>query len=388
MTRIPTIQELYTQCLSDLQTEFGVTISPFGKAFLRAFAATTAAVLKIYYLCLGNVQKNMLPITADPESVGGTLELWAELKGLTQRQATQGYYTVRVTGSIGATIPALTQFKSDDTALNAGYLYILDTAYTLVGTTDYITLRALTVGHSSLLAVGNTLTSTAPIIGVLSQGTVTVVVAPPIEAETLPEFRARILQSYRLLPQGGAPADYILWSQDALGVRTVYPYAANGRPNEIDVFVEAFPADSADGYGTPTSTELTAVANDIETNPATGKGRRPLGVFLVNVSTIILKDITITIDSGGTLTTAQQLQITNAINENMYTIRPFIAGADNVLTRNDTLNAFGIGTIIVNTVGSVVISSIVITVGATIVVSYQFTNGEIPKLPVGAITYL
>lgn len=390
MTTIPTLSALYNEIINDLQTEFGVIISNFGKAWLRGFAATQAKKLKLFYLALGNVQNNTNPITAEPAAVGGTLERWGAVKGLTIRPATQGQYTCTVTGTTGGTIPAGTTFKSDDNSLNPGYLYRLDDAFTLSSSSGSITLRALTAGTESILAVTNTLTATSPIVNVNSTATVTAVFTSPVEAETTEEFRQRILDAYQLSPQGGAPADYVLWASDAAGVRTSYPYAASGVANEINLYVEAILSDSVGPpfKGVPTSTILTDVESVVETDPDTGIGRRPLGVFAINVLPVVPKDLTIQIDSGGTITVAQQALIISALTEAIYDIRPFIAGVDPIATRNDTISTFGIGSVIIETIGGVIISSIDLTVDSSPEVSYMFDNGEIPYIDPTDITFI
>ncbi len=389
MTNIPTLQELYNGVISDLESEFGVSINPFGKAMLRALAGVQAGILKIQYLRIGKLQKNIWVDTADPVAVGGTLERF----GFTKLQrlpypATQGQYVLDVTGTAGATIPALTQFKSNDSSLNPGFLYILDTAFVLPTGTDQITVRALTAGTASLLAISDTLTATAPIINVDSIATVSSISVDPVEAETTDEYRNKAIQAYQLSPQGGAPADYRLWGLDAAGTRQIYPYTNIIEIGEVDVFVEAILADSVGPpyQGVPTPTILTDVENDIETDPVTGIGRRPLGVLAVNVAAIIPNDIDITIDSGGTITVGQQALITQALTEAIYNIRPFIAGIDNTATRNDVISQYGVGNVILQTIGSVIISSIVLEVNGSPETSFLFDLGNIPYL--NSVTYI
>jgi uncharacterized phage protein gp47/JayE len=387
MTTIPTLKQLYDGIITDLNMEFGININPFGKAWLRASAAVQAGKLKLLYLALGLLQKNIWVDTADPVSVGGTLERFGFTKlGRLPYPATQGQYNVTVTGTIAAVIPALTTFRSNDDSLNPGFLYILDTAHTMTTTSDTVTLRALTAGTSSLLEASNTLTSTSPIPNVSGTATVVGISVNPIQAETTEQYRAKAIQAYQLSPQGGSSSDYRLWGLDAAGTRQIYPYADSGAANEINIFVEALPADSTDGFGTPTGTILTDVENDIEYDPVTGIGRRPLGVFAVNVQSIVLKSIDITIDSGGTITPTQETTITTALTESIYNIRPFIPGADNAATRNDRISTFGIGNIIIDAVGTVIISSIVLDVDGTPEINYLFDNGEIPY--VLSITFL
>lgn len=382
MISIPTTAELYADILTNIETEFGVSVPTSGVSMLRALAAADAATLKLFYYAIANVQKNIWCDTAESEAVGGTLERFGRVKlDRLPYPATAGQYTVSVTGTAAAVIPALTTFISDDDSLNPGFLFILDAAYTMTGSGDTITLRALTAGTESLLAVSDTLTATAPIVNVDQTATVTAITVDPISAETIEEYRDKVVQAYQLEPQGGAPADYRLWGLDAAGTRQIYPYAVSGASCEIDVFVEALPDDSTDGHGTPTSTILAEVEADIAADPDTGIGRKPLGVFAVNVQAIDALPVVITINSGGTITAAQQTLINAALDEWAYDIRPFIAGIDAVASRNDTMTTYGIGTVVIDTIGTVVMSSITMTVdGGGSVSSYLFDNGEIPYI--------
>ena len=389
MTTIPTLAQIYAGVISDIETEFGITLNPFGKSALRAIAAVWAACLKLYYLTQAFLQKNIWADTADSVSIGGTLERFGMVKlGRLPFPATAGYYTCTVTGTTGATIPALTQFKSDDASQSPGYLFILDTAYTMPSGTGSITLRALTAGTVAELKLTDTLTSTSPIINVNSGCIVSAITTFPIDAETIEQYRYKVIQAYQLSPQGGAPADYRLWGLDAAGVQQIYPYADSGAANEINIFVEAILSDSVGPpfKGVPTTTILNAVAADIEADPTTGRGRRPLGVFLVNTLPIVPKNVDITINSGGTITTAQQTTIRQALLEGIANIRPFIAGVDNANLRNDTINAYSIGNLILEAVGSVIISAITLDVASTPVTSYLFDNGEIPYL--NSVTFI
>jgi uncharacterized phage protein gp47/JayE len=71
MITIPTLQELITDVISQIEAEYGDTISTTGKSALRATGNTLGGKLKLLYLTLANVQKNMLPDLADSVAVGG-----------------------------------------------------------------------------------------------------------------------------------------------------------------------------------------------------------------------------------------------------------------------------------------------------------------------------
>jgi len=143
MITIPTYNELYTSILANLEAEFDAVINPDGKAELRAQAAVQAASLKDQYLAIAKTQQNIWVDTCDEPTLirFGLIKL--------NRQPfppVAGQYEITVTGINGAVIPAQTVFKSDDSALNPGILYILDSQFTMVGTSDTIIVRSLTGG--------------------------------------------------------------------------------------------------------------------------------------------------------------------------------------------------------------------------------------------------
>jgi hypothetical protein len=391
MITIPTLKQLYDQILNDLQGQYGVSIPVLGKNFLRSVAAVQAGKLKSMYLVLGKIQKNIAPDTADSELKGGTLERFGRIKlGRNPFAAVAAQYVVQVTGTPGAVIPASTTFKSDDNALNPGLLYILDNSYTLVSNPDTITLRALTAGTGGALNNLDTLTVTAPIANVDNTATVQSQAVQPLDAETIDTYRTEILKSYRLTPEGGAATDYILWAQDAQGVARVYPYAATGQNNEINLFVESIISDSTDGKGTPSNTMLNAVESVIEFNPDSTlpilkRGRRPLGVHQVNYLPVTPKDIDIVIAGYSGITTDIQILILNAITAQINKIRPFVAAADILANKNDIISINTIiSTILAAQPGSI-FTGATLKVNGVSVSSFQFLNGDIPYL--NSVTY-
>ena len=383
MTVIPTYIELYNDILSDLETQMQVSIPIFGKNFLRALAAVQAGKLWLYYKAIANVQKNIFIDTAEPESIGGTLERFGRVKlNRDPFSARAGEYVVTVTGSIGAVIPAQSTFKSDDTATNAGKLFILDSAYTLVATTDSISIRALEAGNDSKLNIGDTLTATAPIALVDSVVTTSAETIEPSAEENIEDYREKALDAYRLEPQGGAATDYRLWSADAQGVKQSYPYAKTGVVNEINLFVEATIADSIDGKGTPSALLLTDVEEVVEfdpdtTRPTYERGRRPLGV-IVNFLPVTVLNVDVTINGFVGLTVDIQNAIELSLIDEINLVRPFVAACDILDEKNDILDSNKIISIILNTRPGSVFGAITLNVGGVPYNSYTFINGNIP----------
>lgn len=393
MITIPKLSELYTDILADLEAEYTSTIPLFGKVFMRALAAVQAGKLRIFYLVIGNLQKNIFVDTADRESSGGTLERFGRIKlGRNPFPAQAAQYEVDVTGTIGAEIPGSTTFKTNDDSLNPGKLFVLDVAYTLTAATDTITVRALEAGLDSRLEIGDELTATAPIANVDRIATVSAEAIEPQAAEDIEDYRSKAIEAYQLEAQGGAASDYRLWSADAQGVQRVYPYARSAASAEVNLYIEATVADSTDGKGTPSASLLEDVETVVEFDPDTTKplnerGRRPLGVFEVHYLPVTIKEITIQINGFVGITAAIQTSIFNAVKARIDAIRPFVAGADVLEDKDDILNInIIISTILTAQPGSI-FGTVTLNVDAVPVSSWQFVFGDIPFLSPGAITY-
>lgn len=390
MTRIPTITELYNQILSDLEAEFSITIPVIGKSFLRALAAVQAGKLKLYYLAIGNLQKNIFADTADPESVGGTLERFGRVKlNRNPFPARAGQYELSITGTAGAVITSSTTFKSNDDSLSPGKMYVLDEEYTLTGSNDLITVRALEAGTDSALNELDKVTATAPILNVESLATVNSITEEPAAAEETEDYRDKVVTSYRLETQGGAPSDYRLWSLDAQGVERVYPYARSGETAVMDIYVEATIADSTDQKGTPSQDLLDDVEEVVETDPDTTldadeNGRRPMGAFPYFLP-VTPKDVNITISDYVNLTTAIEDSNLAELESQLAEIRPFVGGADILDEKNDILDTNRIIAIILSVKPGAQFGAVTLEVDGNEVVSYQFTQGDIPYL--NLVTY-
>lgn len=386
MTPIPSFNQIYTNVLSELEAKFGVTLSTFGKVFLRAIAATWAGLMKLLYLNLGSVQKNIFVDSADPESQGGTLERFGRVKlGRGRFPAVAGQYSVEVTGTSGTTIPGQTVFKSDDNALSPGKLFVLDLSYTMTSSTDTITLRALDAGDVSALNVGDTLTLTAPISGIDNAAEVLSITVEPQEEETIEEYRAKAIAAYQLEPQGGAATDYRLWSADAQGVAQVYPYATSGQVCEIDLFVEATVTDSTDGKGTPSSAMLLAVEEVVNfdtdtTKPLNERGRRPLTVFEIHYYPINPLNVNINIAGSTGLTPEKEALLLDAITEKLSLIRPFVSAADILANKNDILSVNNIISWILEALPGSIFGTVTLNIDGIDYSTYTFEQGNIPYM--------
>lgn len=388
MASIPTTSELYTGIKASLEAQLGVKINIFGRSFLNAIAMVQAAKLKLFWLFAASIQKNTWVDTADPIAQGGTLERFGEVKlNRSPFPAVQGVYDVDVTGVDAAVIPAGTVFISDDSSLSPENRFILDVEHVMSGTSGVISLRALTAGVVSKLDIGDTLTSSSPLLNVDDLVTVNTETTTPSDAEDIEDYRDAVIFAFQLEAQGGAATDYRIWSEDEQTVKAVFPYAKSGVCAEIDLYVEANADDSTDGKGTPSQATLDAVEEVVEFDPDTTKpdnerGRRPLGVRQINFLPVSVKDVTIVFNNPVNIDAATQSSIELALNADISDIRPFVDGADIPDNRNDILDVNRI----IKTAQELLdatqkFDDITLEVDSTPVpTSITFTDGDIPSL--------
>jgi hypothetical protein len=390
MITIPTITQLYNSIVSDLEAQYGTNIPIGGKSVLRTIAIVQAAKLKLFYIAIAKVQKNIFVDTAEPEAKGGTLERFGRVKlGRNPFGATAGQFTVKVTGEIGATLAIGTTFMSDENALNPSIMYILDSDVTLTTEEQNITVRALTAGDAGGLSVGDKIVLTSPIANVDNDAEVMATLIQPLEAEDLEDYRLKTIKSYRLEAQGGSATDYRIWAQDAQGVKEVYPYVRSGYTNEINLYVEATEDDSTDGHGTPSAALLLDVEEVVNVNPddtldELERGRRPLQV-IVNYLPCETKKVDIVISGAVGFTDEIKANILSSLTDSIKAIRPFVAAADIVRVKNDILDNNKVVAAIIQANPGSIFGAITISVADVTTLTYTFAGGQVPYL--NSVTY-
>lgn len=381
MADIPTISGLQEEIENDLRTELSITKNWFGKVLLRVIAIVQAGKLKLFYLSLANILKNIFVDTATSEFNGGTLERFGRVYlGRDPYPAVAGVYTINITGVSGGVIKKGQTFKSTTASINPDKIFEVTAEVTLTGTTGTATVKALESGTGASLQVADELESTAPIENVDSIATVASIDTTAVEAEDLEDYRTLAILKSQQEPQGGAATDYRIWSADATGVRTVYPYTKNNEISTVQVFVEALPENSepANPEGVPTASMLTDVGNVIDFDPDTTKllnerGRRPVQTT-VEVVAVVPVGVTITVNDLSDKSSGVLSAITEALEDLFYTIRPYIAGADGA-NRKDTLYLSAvIGSIYEAIDEGINFSNVTITIESTTHGQYTFGN--------------
>lgn len=385
MRPIPTIAELREAISNDLNSRLNLQQTPL-KRVLTAFTIVFAAMFKLAYNYLFDVQNNVFPDTADSESVGGTLERQGRIYlGRNPFPASSGVFYLEATGVAGSVLRQGLTFKSNDDSKNPGKLYAMDEEYILTGSADVFEVRSLGGGSEFDLNVDDNLTITEPVIGVNQTVTVVEVQLQPKAAEDLEVYRQLILDARQLEPQGGAKTDYRLWASDAQGVRKVYPYVRNGAAGIVDVYVEATLVDSIDDNGTPSESLLNTVSEVIEfdpdeTKPLDERGRRPIQA-IVETKPITTVPVDLTINGLVESSTTVRDAIINNARTYLYDIRPYIASADLPRNQKDVLYLYGIQSAITDVLNNGnFYTNFDLQVNGVSVNAYTFDLGNIPYL--------
>ena len=372
MRAIPTISELYDDILSALQDEFTITLNPFGNAFLVALAGVLAGVFKLAYLFIGMVQQNIWVDTCDYETL---LRYGNTILGRLPFASVAGIYTVTVTGSIGAVIPAGTTFLSNDNSTSPNQLFLVTDAFTFTATSGDIDISATLGGEDSALIVGDTLTITAPVVNVGATATVNAIVTNAEDAEGAEVYRAKVIDKMQLQANSWSAAGFRALGLDIVGLRQTYAYAVSASTGTVNVWLEGTT------YGTPCDGS-TITAYEDALAPV-----RPMGILNTNVDACPIMDVAVVITMGSfpAYTVAEKALILTALTNLCNNVRPFIASCDVVASRNDTLATYNLISTISQAVVGKGFSNVSFTVDGTSETSWQADNGEIPYLT--SVTY-
>lgn len=376
MVTIPTIQDLRNNLLNSLETEYNITIADPGYSFLEALAGVLAAQLYMNYLAVGDTQKNIWPDTADSVSNGGTLERFGfAILGRYPAPAVAGVYTATVTGTVGAVVPGSSVFKADDTSQSPGALYQIQGGnFTLATNPDDITVYGLAGGLTFGLAVGNTLTATSPITNVDSIITIATVVTDPVDAESLEEYRAKILEKIKLTPGSWSAVDYRLVGVNVTGVKQTYAYANSGMSAVVDVYLQG---NTDVPYPGPSVSP--AIIADYQ---ADLELVLPLSVWDVNYYSCPINniDVTITMGSFTPFSVSQQADILAALTNFVNSVHPFIAAADAISDRNDLIAVFNLNAVVAAAVPGYGFAGVTFTVQGVPLAQWVADRGNIPYL--------
>lgn len=389
----PTLQQLFATFLAKFESLIGQSIPLNNKAFLRIDAGNQAIIGQLMQREVVINSKENLAISASRAGlilIGNNYELPIKDEISTVLTAT-------LPATTGTVIPALTNFVGDDN----GILYFDSSNVTAAADVATMTITSRTPGVIGNLQVGQTLTISRGIAGVLSNtATITAVDTTGADAEETEDYRVRVLDKERAPGGGGNAADYRNWTQETPNVVRAFPYAGlpwdnpsfPGAPPERTVYIQA--DESIDADGIPTQTVLDEARETIITSLTTLQHQQPLGLTNDTLYVEPIRRTEIYIQITGAVyiagTEAQvQADTATAADEHLRDLVPFIQGLDIDGDKNDLLTAGSINQPIQDVLAANGASATGVAFGlvpGSFLPSFNLGQGE--KVKLGAVAYI
>lgn len=393
----PTTQEISDNIIAQLEASLSQTIPLLPKAFSRVLAKALAGVFVLLYKYAGFIFLQMFvsrALYADTEINGkivNPLVEWGRLIGVgdpTDAIPAEHTITIVVLNQTGS-LPAGSQLVRPET----GVIYQTLAAVTLDAATKTVDMIAIsdqdgndgsgTIGN---LEVNDIVEFANPQANVAREATVLVRTVDGADAESEEAYRSRVVGRFQTPPQGGAYADYWIWSVEVEGIVKAYPYT--GDPGEVDVYCEATEASSGSPDGIPTQAQLDAVADSIELDDSdTGLATRRPANAAVNV--LAITRTTFDLEIAGLVADdpdAVKSLISDGVDEYLRAAEPFIVGLSK-FPRLDRITSGSVSGLVheIAAAEGATVNTITLLQSSTVITAWTLGEGEKAKL--GTITY-
>ena len=389
-----TIEEVQQLLLRSFEHEFNTQLRILPKSFIKVLCKVFAGIFIILYKLVGWYFLQMFPETADWQEVtilgvklrplvklGVLFGVGEPLVGVQWR----GVITVDVL-TPGSVLYSGTQLKSSVT----GKLYIIEETKTLLQAKESISVVCTEIGTAGNIEQNDTLNFINPYGFIKTESVVSSVTRVGLDNELESSYRNRVVNRFRLQPQGGSLADYRIWASGVPGVLNVYPYNDKEQPGGVLLCVSGIPEVYADRI--PDSGLLKKVGEACTYDPETGKAtRKPLTAVLdpkndgsyanVKPVTVAAFDVVISGVSGGT--PADFAQVVKPALQNYFLDRDlYIRGLSDDNNRVNVISKNHIITVVNQIAVSVkaVFGTAEIKKGAGVIDMYTLDNGELAKL--------
>jgi uncharacterized phage protein gp47/JayE len=196
----------------------------------QVLARTLSGAAFGLYGYLDWIAEQILPDTADES----TLERIAALRlNQARKAAVAASGSVSFTAATGAVLDVDTVLQSSD-----GRSFKVTAAGTTHAGLNTATVQAIDAGTLGNADAGQSLIAVQPLQGI---GSTFTVLAPGLTGgvarETLESLRARVIRSYRVIPQGGSAQDYETWSLEVPGITRAWCRGNYLGPGTVGVFV-------------------------------------------------------------------------------------------------------------------------------------------------------
>lgn len=320
-----TFSDLYDQVITDWCNRLGITVNDAGYDIIiisKVIAGLGYVIVKMVDGLKNNVWVGSM-------QAAKLIEVGTKKIGRGPYEATQGEYECSTVEKTPGNIPEGTIFTKEID----GTLYKYESIAT-VAAGDPITVRALTAGTDSILTVSDTLESQQVLTYAESTITVTSISETPTDDEPIEDYRAVVVAYERLRLGNGNASDYIVWVSNVNGLRTAYPYTADGEAGKAVIYCE-----STDEEVLVPSSGLIDDAIDSIKYDANGKSQPPVEFFeFVNDSYVLPVQITgvkLEITNGEA---GEQTDIEDVVRAYLLTKRPFLHTVNKYIQYTEGLN--------------------------------------------------
>ena len=394
-----TIEEVQQLLIRSFEHEFNTQLRILPKSFIKILCKVFAGIFIVVYKLVGWYFLQMFPETADWKEVtilgvrlrplvklGVLFGVGEPLAGVQWR----GVITIDVLTQ-GSVLYSGTQLKSNVT----GKLYIVEETKTLLQTKETVSVVCTEIGTVGNLEKNDTLNFVNPYGFIKTEAIVSDVARVGLDNELESSYRNRVINRFRLQPQGGALADYRIWASEVPGVLNVYPYNDKEQPGGVLLYVSGIPDVYADRI--PDKGLLKKVGEACTYDPETGKAtRKPLTAMLdpknddsysnVKPVSVAVFDVVITGVSG--IVPADFAQVVKPALQNYFLDRDlYIRGLSDDNNRTNVISKNHIITVVNQIAVSVkaIFETAEIRKDGKVAPLYTLDNGELARLGALAI---
>ncbi len=394
-----TIEEVQQLLIRSFEHEFNTQLRILPKSFIKILCKVFAGVFIIVYKLVGWYFLQMFPETADWKEVtilgvrlrplvklGVLFGVGEPLAGVQWR----GIITIDVLTQ-GSVLYSGTQLKSNVT----GKLYIVEETKNLLQQKETVSVVCTEIGTAGNLEQNDTLNFVNPYGFIETEAIVLDVARVGLDNELESSYRNRVINRFRLQPQGGALADYRIWASEVPGVLNVYPYNDKEQPGGVLLYVSGISDVYVDRV--PDKGLLKKVGEACTYDPETGRAtRKPLTAMLdpkndgsysnVKPITVAVFDIVITGVSG--IVPADFAQVVKPALQNYFLDRDlYIRGLSDDNNRTNVVSKNHVITVINQIAVSIkaIFETAEIRKDGKVAPLYTLDNGELARLGALAI---
>lgn len=394
-----TIEEVQQLLIRSFEHKFNTQLRILPKSFIKILCKVFAGVFIIVYKLVGWYFLQMFPETADWKEVtilgvrlrplvklGVLFGVGEPLAGVQWR----GIITIDVLTQ-GSVLYSGAQLKSNVT----GKLYIVEETKTLLQTKETVSVVCTEIGTVGNLEKNDTLNFVNPYGFIKTETIVSDVARVGLDNERESSYRNRVVNRFRLQPQGGALADYRIWASEVPGVLNVYPYNDKEQPGGVLLYVSGISDVYVDRV--PDKGLLKKVGESCTYDPETGRAtRKPLTAMLdpkndgsysnVKPVSVAVFDVVITGVSG--IAPADFAQVVKPSLQNYFLDRDlYIRGLSDDNNRTNVISKNHVITVVNQIAVSVkaIFETAEIRKDGKVAPLYTLDNGELARLGALAI---